>query len=57
MDQSRYPRPETACVESRELLRVEDGLLDWDAIDDTPIVIEKWGRKDSELAADYYKKS
>ena len=44
-------------IEQPSRLPIKDGLLDWNAIDDTPIVIEKWGRKDSELAADYYKKS
>ena len=38
-------------------LPVKDGVLNWNEISGTPILIERWGRKDSKLAADYYKKS
>lgn len=38
-------------------LPVKDGVLQWNEIEGTPVLIELWGRKDSKLAADYYKKT
>ena len=43
-------------VRSPGELPIKDKMLDWHAIQGTPILIEQWGRKDSKLAADYYDK-
>ena len=37
-------------------LPLNDKTLDWDAVQGTPMLIEKWGRKDSALAEGYYSK-
>lgn len=55
----RYPdSTDVAKLVVRDLksLPVKNGVLDWEGVQGTPILIEKWGRKDSKLAADYYKK-
>lgn len=44
-------------IHSPASLPIEAGLLDWHSIRDTPILIERWGRKDSKLAAGYYQKN
>lgn len=44
-------------VRDLEKLSVKNGLLEWQDIQGSPILIEKWGRKDSKLAADYYNKN
>ena len=38
-------------------LPIKDGVLDWNKVTGNPILIERWGRKDSKLAADYYIKN
>lgn len=38
-------------------LPVKNGVLDWNGISGKPIVIERWGQKESKLAADYYGKN
>ncbi|KAF2488131.1 phosphoglycerate mutase [Neohortaea acidophila] len=43
-------------VEDVAGLPIKDGVLDWEGIKGTPFVIERWGRKESKLAADYYSK-
>ena len=37
-------------------LPVKDGVLEWENVSGTPVLIELWGRRDSKLAADYYSK-